>query len=103
MIGQHIQLAHVVITTWSLRMRRALYVFCCPMGNFSTVWVTVRPLSSVEMVTVYSASYKGNFMIQSSVVDLDHFHLDPDPPRIGFICRNVADPHLLVFLCKDVK
>ena len=29
---------------------------CCPMGNFSTIWVTVRPLSSVEIVTVYSSS-----------------------------------------------
>ena len=29
---------------------------CCPMGNFSTIWVTVLPLSSVEIVTVYSSS-----------------------------------------------
>jgi hypothetical protein len=35
---------------------QAFYEFCCPMGNFSTVWVTVRPLSSVDIVTVYSAS-----------------------------------------------
>ena len=27
-----------------------------PMGNFSTVWVTVRPFNSVDIVTVYSSS-----------------------------------------------
>ena len=29
-----------------------------PIGNFSTVCVTVRPFNSVEIVTVYSSSWK---------------------------------------------